>query len=212
MSQDMQKTRFVIVRHGETQWNRDEREMGQLDIPMTAHGLATAERLAARISKVRFDAIYSSDLSRAAHTAGVIAARCSLAIILDARLRERNMGIFQGLTKQEMEERYPDERAAYRRIGASYVIPNGESADQRLARTLECLEEIAHTYSGGSVVVVTHGGILKGFFEHVLGLPFGSGAKFSRPNVAWNLFVHDRDRWRMETWGDVSHLSTGVCE
>jgi probable phosphoglycerate mutase len=202
----MHSTRFIIIRHGETEWNLQEREMGQLDSPLTERGVGGVEKLADRLAGVPFDAIYSSDLGRAAKTAEIIAGRSLCQILFDVRLRERNMGIFQGLTNKERAERYPKECAAYRTIGASYVIPNGESADQRVARTCECLEELAARHAGGTVVVVTHGGILMGFFESVLGLPFGSGARFRRPNTAWNVFVREKERWVLETWGDVSHL------
>jgi broad specificity phosphatase PhoE len=205
-------TRFIILRHAETEWNLQEREMGQLDSPLTARGIAGAAKLAVRLAKTRFDAIYSSDLRRAVVTAEIIAGKAACEIRFDVRLRERNMGIFQGLTNQERVERYPAEAEAYRRIGASYVIQDGESAEQRSARARECLEELAVRHEGDTVVVVTHGGILMGFFEFVLGLPYGSGARFRRPNTAWNVFVREKERWVLETWGDVSHLDSDFQE
>jgi len=203
----MDATRFVIIRHGETEWNVDGREMGQLDSPLTPLGVAQAEGLARRVAATRFDALYSSDLGRAVKTATIIARLCSREVLFDARLRERNMGIFQGLTHAEMESKYPAERAEYRKEGSSYVIPSGESADERVQRALDCLEELAGQHAGGTLVIITHGGILMGLFEHVLGLPFGSGGKFRRPNAAWNVFTRERARWILETWGDVSHIS-----
>jgi len=205
----MNPTRFIITRHGETEWNLEGRKMGQLDSPLTEQGLAGAEKLAGRLAGMTFDAIYSSDLGRAMRTAEIIAGRSSCQVLFDVRLRERNMGIFQGFTSKERVDRYPKECELYRNMGASYVIPNGESADQRLARTCACLDELAARHAGGTVVVVTHGGVLMGFFEFVLGLPFGSSPRFRFPNVAWNTFIREENRWVLETWGDVSHLESG---
>jgi probable phosphoglycerate mutase len=94
--------KLICIRHGETQWNVEGREMGQLDSPLTPLGLRQAEAIADRLGKLEFDALYSSDLGRAVQTAEAIASRCGRDIRLDAGLRERNMGIFQGLTLEEM--------------------------------------------------------------------------------------------------------------
>ncbi|MEO6873209.1 MAG: histidine phosphatase family protein [Opitutaceae bacterium] len=200
-------TRFILIRHGETEWNAVNREMGQLDSPLTARGLEQADRVAERLATVPFDVLYSSDLGRAVQTATAVARKCAHTIVFDVRLRERHMGIFQGLTADESEARFPQDRAAYHRKDGNYVIPEGESAEQRQRRTVVCLDEIAQRHVGGTVVIITHGGILMGFFEHVLGLPHGAGARFRRPNAAWNEFTRDETGWVLETWGDVSHLS-----
>jgi 2,3-bisphosphoglycerate-dependent phosphoglycerate mutase len=199
-------TRFIIVRHGETAWNVEGREMGHQDSPLTSLGNFQARKLAERLASVEFGALYSSDLGRAVETARTLADECKCEVIFDPRLRERNMGIFEGLTRSEMESRFPEERAAYRKAGSSYVIPKGESADQRIGRALQCFDELAVRHKGGTVVVVTHGGILMGLFEFVLGLPFGSARRYVRANCAWNVFTRESEGWILETWGDVSHL------
>jgi len=203
----MPATRFILVRHGETEWNLQEREMGQLDSPLTPLGLEQARRLGDRLAQIKIDRLYSSDLPRAARTAAIIAEQTGHAVVFDVRLRERNMGIFQSLTAPEMDARYPKEREAYRTVGFEYVIPNGESARQRVDRTVACLDELAKNHSEQTLLVVTHGGILMGFFEYALGLPFRSGRKFRRPNAAINVFNRDQKGWILETWGDVTHLS-----
>ena len=202
----MPPTRFILVRHGETEWNVQGREMGQLDSPLTPLGLAQARRVGIRLATAGIQALYSSDLPRAARTASIIAGLSNQHVIFDFRLRERNMGIFQGLLLAERETRYPREYADYKAVGFDYVVPEGESARQRLDRTLECLDDLALKHPGQVVLVVTHGGILLGFFEHVLGLAYRSGSKFRRPNAAINIFTHSQGRWILDTWGDVSHL------
>jgi broad specificity phosphatase PhoE len=199
-------TRLILIRHGETEWNLQERAMGHLDSPLSSLGQFQAQRLAERCTKTHFDALYSSDLGRAAATAQAIADRSVREITFDSRLRERAMGIFQGLTTPEMEAQFPNERAAYSKAGAAYVIPSGESANQTIERALLCIEEIAGRHVGQTVLIVTHGGVLMGLFESVLGLPFGSARRYRRLNAAWNVFSRDSDRWVLETWGDVTHL------
>lgn len=206
----MPATRFILIRHGETEWNAAGREMGQLDSPLTPLGVQQAQCLAARLSTWPLDQIYSSDLPRAARTAAILAEKHGLAVKSDVRLRERHMGIFQGFTPAESEVRFPAERAAYRAAGADYIIPSGESARQRTERTVACLEDLAAKHGGQSVLVVTHGGILLGFFEHVLGLASRSTPAFRRPNAALNVFWYDGGSWKLETWGDVSHLESLV--
>jgi broad specificity phosphatase PhoE len=182
--------------------------MGHLDSPLTPLGLFQAQKLAERCAATPFDALYSSDLGRAAATAQVIADECACELTFEPRLRERNMGIFQGLTGAEMEARFPDERATYRQLGSTYVFPSGESADQTIERALHCLCEIAGRHIDQTLVIVTHGGILMGLFESVLGLPFGSANRYRRSNAAWNVFTHNSGQWVLETWGDVTHLET----
>jgi probable phosphoglycerate mutase len=201
-------TRFVIIRHGETQWNLEGRYMGHLDSPLSALGELQAKRLAERCSSISFDALYSSDLGRAASTAWFIGRECRKEVLFDQGLRERNMGIFEGLTVTEMNLRYPNERAEYERVGESYIIPSGESAAQRIAIALQCLDKLATRHLNETVVVVTHGGVLMGLFESVLGLPFGSADRYRRLNAAWNVFSRESDRWILEAWGDVAHLET----
>src|SRR3954470_7385192 len=105
--------RIIAVRHGETEWTAAGREIGQLDSALTPKGVEQAERLAVRLSRLKIDAVYSSDLGRAMATAAAIAARRGMQVIPDPALRERHMGIFQGLTTAEIDARHPDERLAY---------------------------------------------------------------------------------------------------
>jgi 2,3-bisphosphoglycerate-dependent phosphoglycerate mutase len=121
-------------------------------------------------------------------------------------LRERDLGIFQGMTRAEMAERFPRELADYLRIGHEYPIPNGESGVQRTARSVRVLTAIGERHATGTVVAVTHGGFLMGFLEHVLAMPAGSGPRFKRQNAAYNAFERADGHWALETWNDVSHL------
>jgi broad specificity phosphatase PhoE len=198
--------KLIAIRHGETEWNAQGREMGQLDSPLTARGVEQAQAIAHRLRRVQFSVLYTSDLGRSLQTAHIIAASCGKEVTVDVGLRERHMGIFQGLTVSEMREKFPQERQDYERIGFEYVIPGGESARQRLERSVRVLTAIAGRHPTETVVAVTHGGFLMGFFEFVLGIPPGNGWRFKRYNGNYSAFEWSDGRWVMETWNDISHL------
>jgi probable phosphoglycerate mutase len=200
-------TSFIILRHGETVENASGRWQGQLDGALTALGVAQASAAGRRLAGCAIDALYASDLGRTRHTAQLIAEHTGHTIQLDARLRERHFGVFQGLTMAEMTERYPQEWAAYSSHDPAYAPPGGESMHQLCERSLACFSELADRHAGGSVLVITHGGVLNCLLRTVLGLPFELPRRFSGRHTAFNRFVYSDKGGRLETWGDVSHLT-----
>jgi probable phosphoglycerate mutase len=199
-------TELILVRHGETHWNREGRIQGHRDTPLSPLGRRQAEALAARLRAVEFSALYSSDLKRAAETAACIAAASGQGIQTDPRLRERNLGLFEGLTGAQAEARYPDAYRRYREGDPAYSIPDGESLEQRHERALDCLQEIARRHRGGRAVVVTHGGVLDSAFRHTLGLALGAPRRFSLLNASINRVAAADESWRLIAWGDTGHL------
>lgn len=200
-------TELIVVRHGETIWNAAGRQQGHADSDLTPTGLRQAELLADALSQRPLDALYSSDLGRAMRTAQCIADRTGLAIRPDARLRERNLGVFQGLTPTEVRERFPDEQARLVSGDPDYVIPGGESARQRYDLAVECAEEVAARHPGERVLLVTHGGVLSALFRRAVGLPLTAPRRCSLYNVSINTILVTGDNWMIATWGDVRHLS-----
>jgi probable phosphoglycerate mutase len=198
-------TEVVLIRHGETVWNREGRMQGFDDSPLTEKGVRQAEATAAALSAQRFDAVYASPQGRAKRTAEIIANPHDLHIEYRLELRERNLGVMQGLTLEEVRHRYPDVYAAFGDPG--YVIPNGESSEQRFSRGNRCLQELAGIHPGERIIVVTHGGIVDGVFRKIFALPLDRPRSYSLFNCAVNrIGVNDRE-WRLLTWGDVHHLS-----
>jgi probable phosphoglycerate mutase len=144
----MIRTQVIIVRHGQTQWNIRKIRQGHLDSELTDRGLAQAQALANRLARENFSALYSSDLGRAVHTARMIAAVTGHEIVTDARLRERHLGLFQGLSGDEIKLNHPEEYHLHRTMGPEYVIPGGESVRQQVARNVAFLDELALKHSG----------------------------------------------------------------
>ncbi len=202
----MERTQFIIVRHGQTQWNHRGIRQGHLDSDLTARGIAQAKALGIRLAREHFTTLYSSDLGRAVHTARIIAASTGHEIVTDARLRERHLGIFQGLDGDQIRAKYPEEHRLHRTVGPDYVIPEGESVRQQVARNVAYLTQIAPKHLGETIVVVTHGGVLSGLFRHTFSIPFDAPRRFEFTNAGLNVFNYQESNWFLQTWGDTSHL------
>jgi 2,3-bisphosphoglycerate-dependent phosphoglycerate mutase len=202
----MERTQFIIVRHGQTQWNYRGIRQGHLDSDLTARGIAQAKALGIRLAREHFTTLYSSDLGRAVHTARIIAASTGHEIVTDAQLRERHLGIFQGLDGDQIRAKYPEEHRLHRTVGPDYVIPEGESVRQQVARNVAYLTQIAPNHLGETIVVVTHGGVLSGLFRHTFSIPFDAPRRFEFTNAGLNVFNYEKGNWFLQTWGDTSHL------
>lgn len=207
----MSRTQIIIVRHGQTEWNIRGIRQGYLDSPLTARGMVQAKALGQRLGREQFTALYSSDLGRAMQTAREIASVTGHEIVTDARLRERHLGIFQGLSGDEIVAKYPEERRLMRSRGPSYVIPEGESMVQQVERNIACLNELAARHQGEQIVVVTHGGVVSAFFRHTLEISLEAPRRFEFVNAGLNVFAREDDNWMLLTWGDVSHLAPGAA-
>ena len=204
---DSNVTRFILVRHAETQWNREGRYQGQQDSPITQEGLAQAEAVAGRLRNVRFDALYSSDLGRCITTARHIGRAAGMSVVTDARLRERNYGLFEGLTKGEVKQRYPEAYREYKGAAAShYALPGGESRQQVLDRAVAVMQDLADRHRHEQIVVVGHTGLLYVFLNHVLGVPIDVRNVFVIRNCSISVVTANAVRWQVETLGDVCHL------
>lgn len=205
----IQATRVVVLRHGQTEWNVEGRYQGHLESSLTPAGLAQAEALARRAVGQGLEVVYASDLRRARQTAEVIAGALGLPVHLEPGLRERHLGIFQGLLKSETKAQHPEEYRRFKAGGADHAVPGGESARQCQQRVLATLGRMVARHAGGRLLVVSHGGVLGALFRHTLGIPLEAPRRFEPGNGTWNVFRHADDQWHLETWGDASHLGGG---
>ncbi|HEX6827953.1 MAG TPA: histidine phosphatase family protein [Burkholderiales bacterium] len=197
---------LILVRHGETAWNREGRMQGHTDIPLSEAGLVQAEDLAARLASEPFDALYSSDLLRAWQTAERVARRTAHRIVVDPRLRERNLGVLQSFTRQESARLHPEVHDHYQRGEADFVIPGGESARQFFARVTGALTAIAEGLAGRRAVIVSHGGVLDALYRVAAGEGPEGPRQTTLLNASINTFCYRNGRWSLRLWGDVAHL------
>lgn len=203
-------TRLCIVRHGETAWNAEHRVQGQLDVPLNATGEAQARAAAKVLSREKFDAIYSSDLSRARQTAAPTADALSMEILLDKDLRERHYGIFERLTYAEVKENFPQDYARFHARDPDYDFRTGESLRDFSARSIAVVSKIAKECEGKSILVFTHGGVLDYLYRFITGLSLSAERDFGIPNAGLNRVELEGDRWQICAWADVAHLDSAL--
>lgn len=153
------ETTIVLVRHGETEWNRTRRVQGHTDIPLNDEGRRQARALAEELDGEKVDAVYASDLGRARETAEILAAARGADVISLPALRERHFGTWEGLTDTEVHARFPEA------AGGSWG--DGETTEELAERVVAAVGEIAAAHAGGLVLVVTHGGPLRAILRHV---------------------------------------------
>ena len=167
----MTSTRLLLARHGETDWNRIGRWQGHADPPLNETGRRQAAELAEQLAGDGIAAVYSSDLVRASETARAVGARLGLPVVEEPALREIDVGSWSGLTRAEVEQRFPE---GFARWLAGEIGHDGETREQLTERALTAALEIASRHPGGNVLVVTHGGVIRALRRHAAGDP-GAG-------------------------------------
>jgi probable phosphoglycerate mutase len=202
----MPTTRLYVVRHGQTEWNAVGRLQGHSNSPLSAAGQEQVQQLAARFKSWPVAAIYSSDLGRAQESAAPIAEVCRCPVSIDARLRERCLGIFEGLTRLQASEQHPELYARHRSDDPEFTIPTGQSVHTYADQINGAVAEIAARHSGSSVVVVTHGGALGVLFRACARMALNVPRCFSLPNAALNILDWSDGAFKLRCWGDTSHL------
>jgi broad specificity phosphatase PhoE len=154
-------TRLLLVRHGQSTWNSEERWQGHADPPLSELGQHQARAAAKATGALGLSAVVTSDLARARQTAELLAP-AGMALVVAPALRERDVGEWEGLTTAEVDERYPGFREAHR------SPPGFEGDEQLLARVLPALETLARGLSESTVaVLVTHGGVIRTVERHL---------------------------------------------
>jgi probable phosphoglycerate mutase len=201
----MKETEIILIRHGETEWNSQKRMQGHSNSNLSEVGRGQIQALGELMKNVSFDHIYSSDSLRTSQTAEAITQYSGHTLQFDQRIREKNLGVFEGLTSTEAKERHPEIYRLFKTAGANYVIDEGESTQQLLERALEFIEEIRLRHPQERVVMVTHGGVVRVLMKHALGLSIDAPTRFIIKNTGifgliWN------ENWLVTQMGGVYHL------
>ena len=199
-------TRILAIRHGETAWNVETRIQGQLDIALNANGWRQAQRLARALSGEALNAVYASDLQRAADTAQAVAARAGLALRTDAALRERGFGTFEGLTWAEVEQHHPEASRRWRQRDASFGPPGGETLIRFYERAVGALAAIAARHRGEHIAIVTHGGVLDALYRAASRIALDAPRTWQLGNASINRVLHGEQGFTLVGWNDGFHL------
>lgn len=203
------RTVLYLVRHGEADSNRDGRFGGWSPAPLTELGHQQAVAAAAELRRRSPTVLVSSDLLRATQTAAPITELCGLEPRLEPGLRERSLGVFDGLSFAEAESRYPDVWQRLMSRDPDAVPEGGETADVVYARVSAAIDRIVADHPGESVAVVTHGLALYHVFSYVCGL---GSPSIDHPvfvlvdNASITQIERRGGRWRLVTVNDTAHL------
>lgn len=196
----------LLVRHGETAWNRAGRYQGCRDIPLSAAGLGQARGLARALAWRRVDAVYTSPLRRAVETAAAVAGRCRCPLRVEPGLREICHGAWEGLTVAEVAARFPGSLTRWRRRPAAARMPRGESLGEVAARVGRALGWIAARHAGGTVCVVTHGVVARVILARARGRPLDALWERASPPTAISELTIDGGRYALRRLNAVGHL------
>jgi 2,3-bisphosphoglycerate-dependent phosphoglycerate mutase len=198
-------TELIVIRHGETDWNRQHRFQGQLDVPLNAAGRAQAARLAQRLAGEHFDVVVASDLQRAHATAQ--AAAGGRAIEVDPLWREQAFGVLEGLDASTVTQQHPDLWEQWLRHDADYALPGGgESVRAFQQRVLRGLHRVVCAHAGRCIAVFTHGGVLDMLWRAAQKLSLHGARACEIPNTGINRLRWRGDALEIVRWADAAHL------
>jgi probable phosphoglycerate mutase len=210
-------TDLILIRHGETDWNRARRFQGHQDIALNEEGVRQAQGAARRLAQRpqayglarRADrpdpVLVTSDLLRCRQTAEPIAASLGLTPVLDAGFRERSFGVFEGLTVDELRRDHAEPFARWLAREPDFAIEGAESLRVFAGRIQSALDGLMARHGGRTVVVVTHGGVLDIVWRIGHGMPLDATRKVDIANASLNRLRHSQGRLEVVDWGDVSH-------
>lgn len=213
-------TEILLIRHGETAWNAVRKLQGHLNIPLNAEGRRQAQALAAGLQQEKLTAIISSDLQRAMQTAGEIARLQGLPTRIDAALRERCFGDFEGKLYSELPEIYPDEYAHWRLRDPDFHFPAkpddsknvGESIREFQQRTINCITHYAEQFADQKIALIAHGGVLECAYRAAMNLPLNAERTITIFNASINRFCYQDGHLSLISWGDIEHLGDAMLD
>lgn len=208
-------TNFLLIRHGETAWNRELRFQGQLDVPLNETGFLQAQRLRIRLEKLLHEwhhaqqiptRLISSDLMRAQQTAEPLAELLNLECLLEAGLREQCFGVFEGLRASDIQEKEPEAWQQWIQFNPHYAMRGAESTHVFYERIMDTLNFLATKFTNENLVVVTHGGVLDMIWRNARSLPLSGPRQCDIPNAGLNQVTWMNKNLEVKIWADTSHL------
>ena len=201
-------TRIYLVRHGTTEWNREEIFRGRADCALNESGRAEARAVAAYFEEVELDGIYTSPLARAAETAAAIAAGRGMEVVSDPAFIDLDFGEWEGHPLKEVRERDPSLYRAWRERPQEVTIPGGENLDSVRARAWEGLLKVARENPDRTVVIVSHRVITKVLICAALGLDNSHFWQIKQDTTAINRLEYSRAAFRVSLLNDTCHLKS----
>lgn len=203
-------TEILLIRHGETDWNVDKRLQGHIDIGLNAAGQRQVLALGEALAAEGIDAVFASDLQRARDTAQAVAGTAGLTVQIDAGLRERCYGAFEGLRHTEIEARYPDAYRQWKAREPDFRYPAGERVAETMRefyeRSVQAMQRVLASGRYRKVAIVTHGGVLECVHHWASQTSFVQPRTFDIFNASVNRLHWDGERAHIRSWGEIGHL------
>ena len=198
-------TRLLLIRHAQTEWNIQRRFQGHGDSPITEEGQEQLQRLKSRLAGLEFDVVYSSDLRRTMETSKMLSGKQR---VEEPRLRERGVGILEGLNLEQIMAEHAEAFRAFRSGDKDHQIEGGESLQIALNRAWTFLEEMPEKHPGAELAAVSHAGLIRLICKQILGLALDAPNFFQIPNTSLTQLVFSpKDRnWSLECLADTTHL------
>jgi probable phosphoglycerate mutase len=201
-------TPLLFIRHGETDWNRQQRFQGQIDVPLNSTGQAQAARLGQRLAAGGYDVLLCSDLTRTQQTAAPLAQAWGLQPQLMPGFREQHFGAWEGLDVPAIKAQHAELWPQWLQHDGDFCLPGGgESLRQFHARVMAAVQQAVAQYAGARVAVVTHGGVLDMLWRTAQGLPISGLRTCDIPNTGLNHLRWAGGRLFIDSWGDAGHLA-----
>lgn len=186
-------TRLYLVRHGETEWNKESKVQGRTDIELSSEGIKQAQLLAERLAGENIDYIYSSSLKRALRTAEIVADYKSCAIVKSEEYHEICLGPWEGMTINEIREKYSEHFRVYKEDPANFKLPGAETFMDLTERTYNAIIEIVREHKGRNILLVSHGTAIKAAIIRILGIDIINYSKFRIDNVSVSIIDFPED-------------------
>ena len=199
--------RLLLVRHGITEFNSARRFAGYSDMELSAEGYEQVEKLRDRLAGDNIDAAYSSDLKRAMATADIISSRHNVDIVPCSELREVNYGDAEGLTFQEISNRFPEVAKLIVNFNLNLKFPNGESFKEFIERTNKFLDRLKKHEPSETILIVSHSGPLRVLICTLLDIDLEHWWQFQCDNAAFSIMETSPRGSRIRLLNDISHLS-----
>jgi alpha-ribazole phosphatase len=183
------RLRLYLIRHGEIELAATGKLMGKIDVALSERGVEQARRLAEKLSSVRLDAVYSSDLLRACRTAEIIAEHNQASAQPSAAWREIDMGAWEGRTLSSLNSEAPEQVALLFDDPASFAYPGGESFADFTMRIKRALDRLLMTHPHGEIALVAHGGVCRAIIGGVLGIPMRNWLRLAQDYGCLNVIT-----------------------
>jgi len=199
-------SKIILVRHGRTAWHAEGRYAGTTDVPLDEVGIQQADRVADRLKSAKIDVVFSSPLSRCLELAGKVADSHGLEVVVDDRLRELDLGRWDGEMLEDIVKRDGEILKRWTKDPTSVTIPGGESLMAVQERSMDWLNEASARYGDGLLLASSHGGPIRAIVTSVIGLPLSNLFRLTVDLASMSILNCMGKFSNLETMNERSHL------